>query len=173
PPRAKRVIYVFLSGGLSAIDSFDEKPALAQYDGKPLPYQTPRTEFATGNVMRSPFAFTRYGQNGHTVSEIFLHIGGVIDEFCQIRSIVTDVPNHGPSVMMMSPGSTPSVYPRWALGSLTVSAPPIRIYPGSSFSPVTPPAMAAPIAGVRRSCPRSIRAPSCLPLKPMPRNRSR
>src|SRR2546423_2992706 len=73
-PKAKRVICVFLSGGLSAIDSFDEKPALTTYDGKPLPYQTPRTEFATGNVMRSPFAFTRYGQNGHTVSELFPHL---------------------------------------------------------------------------------------------------
>src|SRR5437773_1622798 len=62
--KAKHVIFVFLSGGLSAIDSFDQKPMLDQYDGKPLPYQTPRTEFATGNIMRSPFAFTRFGQNG-------------------------------------------------------------------------------------------------------------
>src|SRR5215831_11128347 len=106
PPRAKRVIYVFLSGGLSAIDSFDQKPALDRYDGKPLPYQTPRTEFATGNIMRSPFVFTRYGQNGHTVSEIFPRMGGIIDEFCQIRSMVTDIPNHGPSVMMMNTGSS-------------------------------------------------------------------
>src|SRR6266567_2843467 len=63
-PKAKRVIFVFLTGGLSAIDSFDHKPALDLYDGKPLPYATPRTEFATGNLMRSPFAFTKYGQNG-------------------------------------------------------------------------------------------------------------
>src|SRR5215467_15234674 len=63
-PKAKHVIFVFLTGGLSAIDSFDHKPMLDKYDGKPLPYETPRTEFATGNLMRSPFVFTGYGQNG-------------------------------------------------------------------------------------------------------------
>ena len=93
-PRAKNVIFVFLSGGLSAMDSFDRKPMLDKYDGKPLPYKTPRTEFATGNILRSPFAFTRYGRNGTEVSEIFPKIGGVIDEFCQVRSTVTNIPNH-------------------------------------------------------------------------------
>jgi hypothetical protein len=105
-PKAKHVIFVFLSGGLSAIDSFDHKPLLDRYDGQPLPYQTPRTEFATGNLMRSPFAFTKYGSNGTEVSEIFPKIGGIIDEFCQIRSMVTDIPNHGPSVMMMNTGAS-------------------------------------------------------------------
>ena len=106
PPKAKHVIFVFLTGGLSSIDSFDRKPALDRYDGQPLPYKTPRTEFATGNLMRSPFAFTRYGRNGHEVSEIFPRIGAVIDEFCQVRSMVTDIPNHGPSVMMMNTGNS-------------------------------------------------------------------
>lgn len=105
-PRAKHVIFVFLSGGLSAIDSFDHKPALDRYDGQPLPYQTPRTEFTTGNLMRSPFAFARYGNIGHEVSEIFPQIGANIDQFCQIRSMITDIPNHGPSVMMMNTGTT-------------------------------------------------------------------
>ena len=99
PPKAKHVIFVFLTGGLSSIDSFDHKPMLDKYDGKPLPYATPRTEFATGNLMRSPFTCTKYGQNGTEVSEIFPQIGGVIDEFCQVRSMVTDIPNHGPSVL--------------------------------------------------------------------------
>jgi Protein of unknown function (DUF1501) len=94
-PRAKRVIFVFLSGGLSAIDSFDHKPVLDRYDGKPLPYATPRTEFATGNLMRSPFAFAKYGRNGHEVSEIFPRMGESIDEFCQIRSMITDIPITG------------------------------------------------------------------------------
>src|ERR1700681_713412 len=55
PAKAKRVIYLFLSGGLSHIDSFDRKPLLDKYDRKPLPYATPATQFATGNLMRSPF----------------------------------------------------------------------------------------------------------------------
>ncbi len=105
PPKAKHVILVFLTGGLSSIDSFDRKPLLDKYDGQPLPYATPRTEFATGNLMRSPFTWTRYGQNGTEVSEIFPQMGGVIDDFCQIRSMVTDIPNHGPSVLMMNTGN--------------------------------------------------------------------
>ena len=105
-PKAKHVVFVFLTGGLSAIDSFDHKPQLDRYDGKPLPYATPRTEFATGNLMRSPFAFTQYGQSGAEVSEIFPKIGGVIDEFCQVRSMISDIPNHGPSVMMMNTGNS-------------------------------------------------------------------
>ena len=105
-PKAKHVIFVFLTGGLSAIDSFDRKPLLDKYDGKPLPYPTPRTEFATGNLMRSPFKFTKYGQNGHEVSEIFPNIGRIIDDFCQVRSMVTDIPNHGPSVLMMNTGNS-------------------------------------------------------------------
>jgi Protein of unknown function (DUF1501) len=110
-PKAKHVIFVFLSGGLSAIDSFDHKPMLDKYDGKPLPYETPRTEFATGNLMRSPFVFSRYGKNGTEVSEIFPKMGGIIDEFCQIRSMVTDIPNHGPSVMMMNTGNSRFGFP--------------------------------------------------------------
>src|SRR5438876_111530 len=120
-PRAKNVIFVFLSGGLSAIDSFDHKPMLDQYDGKPLPYQTPRTEFATGNLMRSPFTFRKYGNNGTEVSEIFPKMGGIIDEFCQVRSTVTDIPNHGPSVMMMNTGS--SRFGRPSMGSWVTYGP--------------------------------------------------
>src|ERR1051325_5230626 len=60
-PKAKHIIVIFLQGGLSQIDSFDYKPLLDKYDGKPLPYETPRTEFATGNLMKSPFRFQKYG----------------------------------------------------------------------------------------------------------------
>src|SRR5450759_3712911 len=64
PAKAKRIIYIFLSGGMSHIDTFDRKPTLDKYDGKPMPYATPVTQFATGNLMRSPFQFQQYGQNG-------------------------------------------------------------------------------------------------------------
>src|SRR5205823_13667099 len=96
-PKAKHVIFVSLTGGLSAIDSFDYKPMLDRYDGKPLPYATPRTEFATGNLMKSPFSFKKYGQNGIEVSDIFPNMGKIIDEFTIVRSMVSDIPNHGPS----------------------------------------------------------------------------
>ena len=104
-PKAKHVIVIFLQGGLSQIDSFDYKPLLDKYDGKPLPYETPRTEFATGNLMKSPFSFKRYGQNGIEVSELFPHTAKIIDEFCIVRSMISDIPNHGPSVLMMNTGS--------------------------------------------------------------------
>ena len=105
-PKAKHVIFVFLTGGLSAIDSFDHKPELEKWDGKPLPYATPRTEFATGNLMKCPFSWSKYGKNGTEVSEIFPKMGGIIDEFCQVRSMISDIPNHGPSVLMMNTGNS-------------------------------------------------------------------
>jgi hypothetical protein len=117
-PKAKHVIVVFLQGGLSQIDSFDFKPALDKYDGKPLPFETPRTEFATGNLMRSPFTFKKYGRNGIDVSEIFPHIGESIDDFCIVRSMISDIPNHGPSVYMMNTGNIRAGRP--AMGSWVV-----------------------------------------------------
>ena len=63
------------------------------------------TEFATGNLMKSPFSFKKYGQNGIEVSEIFPNMGKIIDEFCIVRSMISDIPNHGPSVLMMNTGS--------------------------------------------------------------------
>lgn len=106
PPRAKHVIFLFLNGGLSQIDSFDYKPMLDKYDGKPLPYQMPRTEFAVGNLMKSPFKFQQYGRNGTWVSELFPRMAGIIDEFCIIRSMISDIPNHGPSILMMNTGQS-------------------------------------------------------------------
>ncbi|MGH9783511.1 MAG: DUF1501 domain-containing protein, partial [Terriglobia bacterium] len=104
PATAKHVIFVFLRGGLSQIDSFDRKPMLDKYDGKPLPYDVPRTEQTTGNMMKSPFTWNAYGSNGIEVSELFPHVGGIIDEFCMIRSMISDIPNHGPSISMFQTG---------------------------------------------------------------------
>src|SRR5438477_3440548 len=118
PAKAKHVIVIFLQGGLSQIDSFDYKPMLDKYDGKPLPYETPRTEFATGNLMKSPFSFQKYGQNGIEVSDIFPNMGKIIDEFTIVRSMVSDIPNHGPSVLMMNTGSVRAGRP--SMGSWVV-----------------------------------------------------
>jgi hypothetical protein len=117
-PKAKNVIVIFLAGGLSQIDTFDYKPMLDRYDGKPLPYETPRTEFATGNLMKSPFAWKKYGSLGIEVSELFPHTAEVIDEFTIIRSMISDIPNHGPSVLMMNTGSVRAGRP--SMGSWVV-----------------------------------------------------
>jgi hypothetical protein len=104
PARAKRVIFLFMNGGLSQVDSFDPKPALAKYDGQPLPGGTVATERKTGALMQSPFVFKKYGQCGMEVSELFPHVGECADDICWVRSVYTDIPNHEPSMLMMNTG---------------------------------------------------------------------
>jgi hypothetical protein len=102
--KAKRVIYLFLNGGPSQVDTFDPKPMLTKYHGQPMPKGNLKTERKTGNLMRSPFEFRRCGQSGIEVSEIFPRVGQVIDEFTVIRSMYTDRPNHEPSLMLLNTG---------------------------------------------------------------------
>src|SRR5947209_7072931 len=75
-------------------------------------------KFATGNLMQSPFHFKKYGKNGTEVSEIFPHMAEIIDEFCIVRSMISDIPNHGPSVLMMNTGSVRAGRP--SMGSCVV-----------------------------------------------------
>ena len=75
PARAKRVIFLFMNGGLSQVDTFDPKPMLDKYHGQPLPGGTIATERKTGALMQSPFAFKKYGKSGIEVSELFPHVG--------------------------------------------------------------------------------------------------
>src|SRR5947209_9229664 len=103
-PRAKRVVHLFMNGGPSQVDTFDPKPALDKYHGKPLPNPNLRTERKTAGAMRSPYKFKRYGKSGIEVSEIFAHTAELIDDLCIIRSMHADVPNHEPSLMLMNCG---------------------------------------------------------------------
>lgn len=114
PGRAKRVIHFFLNGGPSHVDTFDPKPALLKYAGKPLP-QTLRTERKTGAAFPSPFEFKRYGESGIEVSELFSRTAAHIDDIAVIRSMHAQVPNHEPSLMLMNCGD--SVQSRPSLGS--------------------------------------------------------
>src|SRR6266516_3389049 len=75
PAKAKHVIYLFLNGGVSQVDTFDPKPMLTKYHGKPMPGPKIKTDRASGNLMRSPFTFKKYGQSGIEVSEIFPKVG--------------------------------------------------------------------------------------------------
>lgn len=106
PARAKHVIFLFLNGGLSQVDTFDPKPMLAKYNGQPYPGGNFKTERKTGNLMRSPFAFKKCGQSGVEVSEIFPRLGERMDDVCVVRSVYTDIPNHEPSLFMMNTGNT-------------------------------------------------------------------
>jgi hypothetical protein len=104
PAKAKRVIHLFMNGGPSQVDTFDPKPALARYAGKPLPMPTLRTERRTGAAFPSPFQFKKYGQSGIEVSDIFQNVGSCIDDIAVVRSMHADVPNHEPSLMLMNCG---------------------------------------------------------------------
>lgn len=101
--KAKRVIHLFLNGGVSHVDSFDPKPLLDEYHGRPLP-NSQRTERKTGAAFRSPFKFAKHGRNGIDVSELFPRIAENIDDVCVIRSMYADVPNHEPSYLLMNCG---------------------------------------------------------------------
>ncbi len=103
-PKAKHVIFLFLNGGPSQVDTFDPKPMLTKYHGKPMPSGNLKTERKTGNLLASPFSFKKYGQSGIEVSEIFAKLGECIDDVCVIRSMHTDRPNHEPSLFMMNTG---------------------------------------------------------------------
>lgn len=104
-PKAKHIIYLVMNGGMSQVDTFDPKPALARYHGQTPPGERPKTERITGSLMRSPFAFRKHGQSGIEVSEIFPNVARNIDKFTVIRSMHTDVPNHEPSLFMMNCGA--------------------------------------------------------------------
>jgi len=114
-PRAKRMIHIFMNGGMSHVDTFDPKPALNKYDGKELPIDHLRTERPTGAGMGSPYAFTQHGQSGIPVSEIFPKVAECVDDMCIIRSMHADVPNHEPSLMLMNTGEARLIRP--SLGS--------------------------------------------------------
>ena len=113
-PKAKRVIHFFLNGGPSHVDTFDPKPALARYEGKPLPSHR-ITERKTGAAFPSPFKFQRYGKSGIEVSEIFAKTAQHIDDIAVIRSMQAQVPNHEPSLMLMNCGD--SIQARPSMGA--------------------------------------------------------
>jgi hypothetical protein len=110
PARAKRVIHLFMNGGPSQVDSFDPKPTLTKFHGKPLPLDL-KTERKTGAALGSPFKFRKYGQSGIEVSELFPHTAQSIDDICVIRSMHADVPNHEPSLMLMNCGDARQIRP--------------------------------------------------------------
>jgi Protein of unknown function (DUF1501) len=114
PARAKRIIFLFLNGGPSHVDTFDPKPALAKYEG-----QQPTGELykkSKGNgFMPSPLKFYKCGQSGMEVSETLPHLARVIDDCCVIRSMHTDVPNHEPALIQMHTGNVQPIRP--SLGS--------------------------------------------------------
>jgi Protein of unknown function (DUF1501) len=104
PAKAKHVIFLFLNGGPSQVDTFDPKPMLTKHNGQPIPSGNLKTERKTGNLFASPFKFKKYGQSGIEVSELFPNVGEMIDDVCVIRSMHCDRPTHESSLFMMNTG---------------------------------------------------------------------
>ncbi len=112
-PTAQHVVHFFLTGGPSQIDTFDPKPMLDRLHGKPAGNLGLPTERKTGAVMRSPFTFRRYGESGIPVSDLFKKTGEVIDDICVVRSMYCDVPNHEPSILLLTCGHNVVTRPSW------------------------------------------------------------
>lgn len=111
-PKAKRVIFLFMHGGPSQVDTFDYKPKLTADDGKPLPFPKPRVvSGATGNLLASPWKFQQYGQSGATVSEIFPRIATIVDDLCFIKSMHGSNSRHGGALLELHTGSDTFVRP--------------------------------------------------------------
>jgi hypothetical protein len=116
PAKAKRVIFLFMSGGPSHVDLFDPKPRLADLHGQPLPFEKPKLERTkTGNLLASPWKFARHGQSGLEVSELLPKIAGCADDLCVIRSMVADNINHNGACLQMNTGE--QAFSRPSLGS--------------------------------------------------------
>lgn len=115
-PKAKRVIFLFMHGGPSQVDTFDYKPQLIKDDNKPVPFAKPRVVSAeTFNLLKSPFPFRQYGESGAWVSDIFPHVAKHVDELTMVHSIHGSNSRHGAALLEMHTGSDTFVRP--SLGS--------------------------------------------------------
>jgi len=114
PAKAKSVIWLFMNGGPSHLDTWDYKPGLAKQDGKALEGFDPNTGFFTGSVgplMKSPFKFQQYGESGAWVSEIFPNMAQHVDDMAFIHSCHTESNNHSPALFMINTGMTRMGFP--------------------------------------------------------------
>jgi Protein of unknown function (DUF1501) len=116
PARAKRVIFLFMHGGPSQVDTFDYKPLLKRDHGKPLPFARPKVVSSeTFNLLQSPWAFKQYGQSGAWVSDLFPETAKCVDDMCFIKSMHGSNSRHGGALLELHTGSDTFIRP--AMGS--------------------------------------------------------
>jgi hypothetical protein len=112
PQRAKRVIFLFMQGGPSHIDSYDRKPLLEKNDGQTVDFKVARTREVTPMpLMASPWRFSKHGECGREVSELFPHMAQHVDDYCVIKSMHTEGVAHGPATLFLHTGATNLVRP--------------------------------------------------------------
>jgi hypothetical protein len=127
-PKAKRVIFLFMQGGVSHVDSYDYKPFLARNDGKMMNFDDARQIANSGQrapssqrIFRGPWDFAKYGQSGHWASSLFPEVNRHVDDLCFIHSMHTDGVAHGPATLFLHCGSTTFIRPSmgsWVLYGL-------------------------------------------------------
>jgi hypothetical protein len=134
--RAKRVIFLFMHGGPSQVDTFDYKPLLERDHGKPLPFEKPRIQFAeTGNLLKSPWKFAPARRIGRLGQRAVPHVARHVDDLCFVKSLHGTNEAHGGALLKLcTPAPTPSCARAWARGSSTGSAPRTATCPASSRS---------------------------------------
>lgn len=115
PPKAKNVIFCFMDGGVSHVDSFDPKPMLDEQDEKPFTDSKNPTANGNRKWLKSPWKFSQRGQSGTPVSELFPHIATCVDEMAVIRSMKAELPLHSTGVLHLHTGSNNAGRP--SLGS--------------------------------------------------------
>jgi hypothetical protein len=120
PARARRVIFLFMHGGVSHVDTFDPKPELTKRNGQPVPFAKPTFEFApTRNLLASPWKFKKHGKSGIEVSELFPYLAQRVDDLCVIRSMNGgNQVSHGPALLTINTGD--GVFNRPSLGAWTL-----------------------------------------------------
>jgi hypothetical protein len=130
PARAKRVIFLFMHGGPSQMDTFDYKPLLKRDHGKPLPFARPKVVSSeTFNLLQSPWAFRQYGQSGAWVSDLFPEVAKCVDDMCIIKSMHGSNSRHGGALLELHTGSDTFIRPSmgswitYGLGSENASMP--------------------------------------------------
>ncbi len=114
PAKAKAVIWLFMNGGPSHVDTWDYKPELEKRDGQELPGFDPNTGFfnqQVGPLMKSPFRWKQHGQCGKWVSELFPHLSRHVDKMAFIHSLWTDSNNHAPALFKMNSGMSRMGFP--------------------------------------------------------------
>ena len=130
PARAKRVIFLFMHGGPSQVDTFDYKPLLKRDHGKPLPFARPKVVSSeTFNLLQSPWEFKQYGQSGAWVSDLFPALAQKVDDICFIKSMHGSNSRHGGALLELHTGSDTFIRPSmgswitYGLGSENSSMP--------------------------------------------------
>ena len=143
--KAKRVIFLFMVGAPSHIDTFDPKPALKKYEGQPLPesYGKVTSQFTDGTtpILASPWEFERYGHSGLPVSSLYPHLAKCVDDICFVRSFYTESVVHAPAMYQVHTGRILMGYPSmgswvtYGLGSESENLPAYVVMPQPEGTP--------------------------------------